>query len=158
MSLRFQHDGAEISLRPATQGDFDWAFDVKCDAMRTHIEAKWAWDEAFQLALHETRWNEKPWFVIALAAAPIGTISLHWLPTHLRIGEFYLRNTHRGRGIGGRLLTKILEQCDAQHREVRLEALRWNPVQNLYARHGFKIVSGNEIHYFMTRRPNKFMF
>jgi RimJ/RimL family protein N-acetyltransferase len=156
MKLRFQHDHAEISLRPATQGDFNFAFEVKCDAMRAHIEAKWLWDESFQLALHTTRWGEKPWFIIERDAQPIGTVSLHWLPTHLRFGEFYLPAKVRGRGIGNQVLTAVLQEANLRALETRLEVLKWNPARSLYERHGFEIVSENEIHFFMVRTQKKF--
>jgi GNAT superfamily N-acetyltransferase len=151
MKICFQHNGAEISLRPATQGDFNFAFDAKCDAMRPHIETKWGWDEDFQRTLHTTRWNEKPWFIIERDAQPIGTVSLHWKPTHLRFGEFYLLSAHRGRGIGGRLLPTILAEADERAMPTQLEVLKWNPARTLYERHGFEMISENEIHYFMLR-------
>jgi GNAT superfamily N-acetyltransferase len=151
MKINFQHNGAEISLRPATQGDFNFAFDAKRDAMRAHVEAKWGWDEDFQRTLHTTRWGEKPWFVIERACVPIGTVSLHWRPTHLRLGEFYVLAAHRGQGIGGLLLTEILALVDAREMPTQLEVLKWNPARSLYERQGFKHDSENEIHFFMVR-------
>jgi GNAT superfamily N-acetyltransferase len=151
MKIVIQHNGAEISLRPATQGDFNFAFDAKCNAMRAHIEAKWGWDEDFQRELHTTRWGEKPWFVIERDGLSIGTISLHWKPTHLRFGEFYLLSAYRERGIGGQLLTEILTEADECAVPTHLEVLKWNPARSLYVRHGFKHDSENEIHFFMVR-------
>jgi GNAT superfamily N-acetyltransferase len=141
MKVSFSHNDAEISLRPATQGDFNFAFDAKHDAMRAHVEAKWGWDEDFQRALHTTRWGEKPWFVIERNGLPIGTVSLHWKPTYLRFGEFYVLSTYRGLGIGGDLLKEILVSADTQQIETQLEVLKWNPVRTLYERHGFEYQS-----------------
>jgi GNAT superfamily N-acetyltransferase len=155
MKIRFQHNGAEISLRPVTQGDFNFAFDAKRDAMSAHVEAKWGWDEDFQRALHATRWGEKPWFIIERNGLAIGTVSLHWKPTHLRFGEFYLLAAQRGRGIGGRVLTEVLAAADARAMPMQLEVLKWNPARTLYERHRFEMISENEIHYFMARPAQK---
>ena len=121
--------------------------------MRAHIEVKWPWDETVQRALHATRRAEKPWFIIERDAKPIGTVSLHWLPTDLRLGEFYLPTTYRGQGTGGEVLTAVLQEANLRAMEARLEVLKWNPARSLYGRHGFEIVSENEIHFFMVRAP-----
>jgi len=39
--------------------------------------------------------------------------------------------------------------------QLRLEYLKWNPVGSLYLRHGFKVVSQNDIHFFLVREPNE---
>jgi GNAT superfamily N-acetyltransferase len=72
---------------------------------------------------------------------PIGTVSLHWKPTYLRFGEFYVLSTYRGLGIGGDLLKEILVSADTQQIETQLEVLKWNPVRTLYERHGFEYQS-----------------
>ncbi len=132
-----------------------FAFQAKKDAMGPHIAMRWGWNEAYQLAVHTQRWQEKPWFIVELDGEPIGTLSIHELPGYTRFGEFYLLREYRGRGLGSMILTTFLEDCDRFHREVRLEYLKWNPVGSLYRRHGFEVVSENEIHYFMVREPRQ---
>jgi hypothetical protein len=36
-------------IRNARADEFDFAFEVKRDAMEPHIKAKWGWDEGFQI-------------------------------------------------------------------------------------------------------------
>lgn len=144
-----------INFRPVISEDFDFAFTVKKQAMGEHILARWEWNEEFQLNHHRTRWNEKPWFVIDVDGTDVGTISLHELDSNtLRLGEFYLLDIFRNRGLGTAILSRVLESSDALGQTVVLEALKWNPVRSLYEKHGFAITSDNEIHYFMERKPN----
>jgi len=140
-----------ILLRPAATEDVEFAFEAKRDAIGPHVAARWGWDEAFQRALHQRRWREKPWQVIVVDEKPVGTVSVDVQPTHLQFGEFYILQPYRGRGLGTRVLLEALQLADTQHLETRLEYLKWNPVATLYARHGFRIVSENEIHYFLLR-------
>lgn len=149
-----QTKSMDIKLRPATPDDFDFAFEVKRQAMGPHIVANWDWNEEFQLELHKTRWNEKTWFVIVSSENDIGTVSLHELEEGtLRFGEFYLLDDYRNMGIGTTLLTRILEKSDRREQRVVLEILKWNPVRSLYERHGFSVSSENDIHYLMERDP-----
>ncbi|PWQ97059.1 N-acetyltransferase [Leucothrix arctica] len=142
----------KIALRDAKSDDYEFAFEAKKQAMRETIESKWGWDEAFQLALHEQRWSEKPWFIIENDGDAIGTVSLHQIDDKtLRFGEFYLLDSCRNQGIGTGVLVDTLKDCDAKGLRVILEYLHWNPVGSLYKRHGFEVTSKNEIHYFMER-------
>jgi GNAT superfamily N-acetyltransferase len=140
-------------LRPAGDRDFEFAFLAKKDAMGPHISARWGWDEEYQLSIHKERWQEKPWFIVMLDEQPIGTVSIHEQLESVRFGEFYLLRNFRRKGLGTTILTDFLKRCDQSKRSVTLEYLKWNPVGSLYERHGFKVVSENDIHYFMVREP-----
>jgi hypothetical protein len=41
------------TLRPTTDTDFAFAFEVKKDAMGPHISSRWGWDEKYQLDVHQ---------------------------------------------------------------------------------------------------------
>ena len=142
-------------LRPARPEDFDLAFALKRDAMETHITAKWGWDEAYQREHHRRRWSEKPWQIIEIDHKAVGTVSAHWLPTHLQFGEFYLASQYRNRGLGSIILMQTIVQADSLDLETRLEYLKWNPVASLYSRHGFRVIGENDIHFFAVRPPSE---
>ena len=140
-----------IAIRKVTESDFDFAFEVKKQAMGPHITAKWGWDEDYQISVHRQRWLEKPWFVLLLNDERIGTVSIHRLENHVRFGEFYILDSYRNKGFGSNFLKQFLSECDNREEKVVLEYLKWNPVGSLYKRFGFKIIEENEIHYFMER-------
>lgn len=121
--------------------------------MGPYIQKKWGWDEASQLSIHKQRWTEKPWFIILLDGAPVGTVSIADIEGAKRFGEFYIQTKFRNRGIGTQVLTNFLAECDRQADTVVLEYLKWNPVGSLYKRHGFEVTGENDIHFFMTRKP-----
>jgi GNAT superfamily N-acetyltransferase len=151
--ISFQVTHMNISLRPAEQSDFDFCFHAKREAMGPYICARWGWDNQFQLDVHRRRWSERPWSVICNGDEPIGTVSVEWTDTHLRIGEFYLLKEMQRKGIGTNVLQSILQEADVRGLPAKLEHLKWNPVGSLYKRHGFEVVEENEIHYFLIRKP-----
>lgn len=85
----------------------------------------------------------------------IGTLSLTDEGDTLRFGEFYIAAAFRGKGLGTEVLQQVIAGCDGSRQKIRLEYLKWNPVGSLYKRHGFRVVSENEIHYFMLREPGR---
>ena len=50
----------------------------------------------------------------------------------------------RGRGIGTRLLRRLIADCHARHRQLSLSVSRSNPALRLYHREGFRVVSDKE--------------
>lgn len=144
-----------LSLRPALSDEYDFAYQVKKDAMGPHISARWGWDEALQLSIHRQRWGEKPWSIIMYRECRIGTLSLLDEGDTLRFGEFYIAAEFRGKGLGTQALRQVIIGCDKLQQNIRLEYLKWNPVGSLYRKHGFRVVSENEIHYFMHREPGR---
>jgi GNAT superfamily N-acetyltransferase len=140
-----------LTLRAATLADFEFAFEAKHQALGPHITARWKWDEDFQLTLHRKRWSERPWSIIELDGMPIGTLSVEEHPDHIRFGEFYLLPQYQRQGIGSSLLRSVLDRADALSLPVKLEYLQWNPVGSLYLRHGFKLTSQNDTHFFLQR-------
>lgn len=143
----------KIALRPARENDFDFAFEAKRLALGPHIQARWAWDEDFQLDMHRKRWQERPWSIIEGDGAPIGTLSVAEHDDHFRFGEFRSLPKCQGQGIGTELLRQVLARADAASLPVKLEDLKWNPVGSLYRRHGFRGVAENEIHCFFGAPP-----
>lgn len=143
-----------LRLRLATNNDFEFAFEVKRDAIGPHIRIRWGWDEQIQLQHHMKRWAEKPWQIICVDGKDIGTVSEDFESTHMQFGEFYILAPYRGQGIGTEVLVEALRKADALGVETRLEYLKWDPVARLYARHGFKVIGENDIHYFLVRKPN----
>ena len=134
-----------------TAGDIDFAFRVKQAALGPHVTVRWGWNETFQRAVHERRFNEKPFFAIERAGRRLGTISIESCSTHLRLGEFYLLPAFQGRGLGTAILRHCLTLADALRLPVRLEYLRWNPGGSLYRRCGFVELGRTDVHCLMER-------
>ncbi len=144
----------ETKLIDCTDRDFEFAFEVKKQALGPYIIERWDWDEDYQRKIHNQRWKEKPWSLIFHENIPIGTVSIQKLnKQYFRFGEFYILVKYQGQGFGTEVLKSFLAECDQKQKWVKLEYLKWNPVGALYMRNGFKVVSENENHFFLEREP-----
>ncbi|WCS23805.1 GNAT family N-acetyltransferase [Methylobacterium sp. NMS14P] len=133
--------------------DINFAFQAKRSALGPHIAARWGWDEALQRRVHEERYAAKPFFAIQHIGQRIGTISIEILPTHMRLGEFYLLPMFQGKGRGGSILQHFIGLAEVRNIPIRLKYLYWNPVGRLYRRFGFVELTRSEAHCFMERPP-----
>ena len=145
-----------VTLSPAGEADYEFAFDAKRQALGPYVEARWGWDDAFQRTLHRQHWNKRPWSVITSGGQRVGTVAVTRTPTHFQFDEFYLLPRFQKQGIGSEVLRDILQQADAARLPVKLQHLKWNPVGSLYRRHGFAVVDENDTHYLLVRVPQTF--
>jgi ribosomal protein S18 acetylase RimI-like enzyme len=141
-----------ISLRPASDLDFEFAFQVKKDALGPYIEQVWGWDETFQRRFHLNDWAQRRPEIVECDGQAVGTLDVVRHPDHLYIGDFYLLPSHQRRGIGSALLSRVLRQADRAKLPVRLEFLKVNPVRSLYERHAFRITGESPTHYLAERQ------
>jgi GNAT superfamily N-acetyltransferase len=146
-------DLAQVSLRPAHDGDRNFAYDVKKAAMRIYIEPIWGWDEDFQLNFHRSDWEIRRPEIIMLANHGIGTMEIVRSENGFHLGEFYLYPEYQRQGIGLHLLQRLLQEADRAKLPIQLEVIKINPVQSLYLRCGFVIAGETKTHYLMQRLP-----
>lgn len=142
-----------FKLRPANPADFEFAFEVKRQALGPHIAARWGWDAELQRQYHAAHWQSRPWSIITVGDRDAGTVSIHEGTEHIQFGEFYLLPEFQRQGIGSAVLKAVIERADKIGKPVKLEHLKWNPVGSLYQRNGFRVVGENDTHYFLTRQP-----
>ena len=140
-----------IHLRPATEADYEFCYDVKKNAIGQYVAQIWGWDEAFQREFHRGDFQTMRPDVVVYGDLDIGTFEITRHADHIHLGEFYLMPQFQRRGIGTFLLQQILEEATENNLLVRLEVLKNNPVQSLYQRHGF-VVSGQREHHFLMER------
>jgi GNAT superfamily N-acetyltransferase len=140
-----------VSHRPAVRDDFEFAYQVKLQALGPHVSKRWLWEDKFQRALHEKRWDEKPWFILERETATLGTYTKEKSTNGIQFGEFYLLPRFQNQGIGTQVLKTVIAEADLLQLPIQLEYLKWNPVGVLYARVGFVVTSENETHYFAER-------
>lgn len=140
-----------FELRMATNDDMEFAFEVKRESLGPHIAVRWGWDDELQRQFHEQRWGQRTWFIITVDGCDAGTVAIDDAPTHIQFGEFYLLPGYQRNGIGTNVLRTVLTRADLQAKPVRLEYLKWNPVASLYLRHGFRVASDSDTHFFLVR-------
>jgi GNAT superfamily N-acetyltransferase len=121
----------DISLRPATSGDAEFALHVTEACMRGYAEQTygvWIGRADFDLAFDE---------IIQLAGIDIGLIGVERRSDHWFIDKFYLLPAYQNQDIGGWLLQRLMRDARSAAAVVRLTVLEVNPARRFYERHGF---------------------
>ncbi|MFD5797278.1 GNAT family N-acetyltransferase [Streptomyces diastatochromogenes] len=144
---------ADWEIRPASAADLEAVVELRAVVMRPDLERLGRYDE------HRVRQRLRDGFapahtwVIEVGGTFAGCVALrpaedaHWLE------HFYLAPHLQGSGIGGAVLSELLERCDREGTLVRLNVLQGSPARRLYERHGFVLESEDPVDVFMTREP-----
>lgn len=140
-----------LNLRPATEADSEFCYDVKKQALGHYVAQVWGWDETFQREFHRADFELRRPDVVVYRDLDIGTIEITSHGDSLHLGEFYLLPEFQRQGIGTFLLERVIAEATEKARPIRLEVLKINPVLSLYQRHGFVVVGQREHHFLMER-------
>jgi ribosomal protein S18 acetylase RimI-like enzyme len=139
------------SLRPATARDREYLFSLHRATMRDVIERTWGtWDEAWQRAHFEARFDPPGISVITVEGRDVGTLWLERRPAELYVAEIQVSPEMQGRGIGTAVLLTVLARAGAEALPVTLQVLRANAgARRLYERLGFRVTGEAEPHVLM---------
>lgn len=143
-----------VVLRPATEDDRRFLRQLHHRCYRRWVEETWGWDDADQDRRFDAAWTTAGCFVVDLNGTPIGALRTSRRRDHLFIDDIEIDPDHQGRGIGTRLLRRVLADAESSGRAVRLQVLRNNPARRLYERLGFRVDGSNDTHYLMQRPPS----
>jgi ribosomal protein S18 acetylase RimI-like enzyme len=135
---------AEIALREATPGDYDFAQRVHHGAMRPYVEPLFGWDEAFQGKRFREKFSAQGACVILRGGAECGWVQIVEGEDAVYLSQLFILAEHQGRGTGSAVLTGLLARWRPGGKAVRLGVLKNNPARRLYERFGFKVVAEEE--------------
>jgi ribosomal protein S18 acetylase RimI-like enzyme len=158
-----------ISLRPFRPEDQDFLFRLYAST-RMHEIAAFGWPAAQQEAFFRMQFTaQQRWYAATYAQAehqiveqdgqPIGRTMVERENTLGGKGiallvDISLLAEHRGRGIGGKIVRDLIEQCRGDGTTLKLQVLQTNPALRLYERLGFLRTGEDQMYIQMERRPD----
>lgn len=141
-----------FSLIPATNNDFDFAYQLKKIAYREYIEQTWGWDEAFQVNFHKENFSIENVKIIKVGNQRIGTVDVKEDDNRIFISGLYLFPGFQNKGIGSSILKDLQRKAEAAGKRVELEVLRVNTkAQQLYQRLGFTMEERDETKFLLYK-------
>lgn len=143
----------EIELRTATQANAEFIFYVTKTTLREYVTQLWGWDEQWQRAHFQERFDPNQDEVIVLAGRDIGVISVEQKEDELFLSKIYILPDYQGRGIGTYLIQSVLNRATDSGLPVALQVLTVNPVKRLYEHLGFVEVEKTSTHILMRKMP-----
>ena len=142
----------DVRLRPASEQDRESLYALHCATMRDMIEQTWGWDDAWQRADFEKRFEDYAVSVIEADSRPVGSVWLEQRPDSLYVHDLEVTPSLQGRGIGTAVIGLVIEHGAELGLPIDLSVLSANPrAGSLYERLGFT-VTGVEPPFIRMRR------
>jgi ribosomal protein S18 acetylase RimI-like enzyme len=152
-----------VALRPATDDDREFLVGVY-GSTRTDELAQVAWAPGqreafvrmqFDAQDHEyRRHNPHGTFdVIEVDGRPAGRLYVDRRPTDIRIVDISLLPEFRGAGVGGLLLTRLIDEAAASGRSLSIHVEVHNRAARLYERMGFAVAADLGVYRRMEWHP-----
>ncbi len=141
-------------IRPATENDFTFLYQLRELALRKAVEAVFGWDENIQMGVCAQEWEEARPDILEINGKRVGSYLVQQNPNHIYFGRFYLLPEFQGQGLGNLILDDILALADHKNLPIKLCHLQGNRVSSLYTRLGFKILS-EDAEFVHMMRPSK---
>ncbi|ANI88180.1 hypothetical protein A9P82_01945 [Arachidicoccus ginsenosidimutans] len=140
----------KISLRNATEDDYDLMYQIKENSIKPYVELVWGWEENFQRQFLKENTSYKEVKFILFENEVAGFIQTKENEDEIFIGSLFITTDFQKKGIGTYLLSEIFKQ----NKTVSLEVLKLNTgAINLYKRMNFKVWKEDELKYFMKYTP-----
>ncbi|WP_313067844.1 GNAT family N-acetyltransferase [Achromobacter animicus] len=128
---------ASLRFTPAAEADFEALLALRIEAMRDSLERLGRFDpDRARERLRGTFRPECTWH-IERDGKRIGFYCLRPDGDGLRLDHLYVHPSAQGRGVGGQVLRRILQDADRRGVGVTLSALRGSDSNRFYRRHGF---------------------
>jgi ribosomal protein S18 acetylase RimI-like enzyme len=143
------------SLRPATDNDYEFLYQLHLATIKPAVEATWGWDEIFQQERFRSHWDPTQRQIIQVNGIDIGTITLQQRETTVFLALIEVAPDYQGQGIGTALIREVISEAHQRGLTVELQVLKANvPARQLYERIGFRITEEQAERYVMTIPPS----
>lgn len=139
---------AEVRTRPAVDEDVEWIAELRAIVLRSDLTRLGRYDDARVRQRFRDAFEPTQTRVIVVDDQEVGSVALRDEGGSRWLEHFYIAPSHQGAGVGGRILTMLLDDAVTH----RLNVLRGSPAQALYERHGFIVETQDEVDVFLLRK------
>lgn len=143
-----------ITLRPATNLDYDWLRRLHHATMRESVEHIWGWDEAEQDEYFRAHFDPSRLQIIVLEGQDVGAVEVERRPDAIVLANIQIVPESQNRGIGSALIRDLQRQAQSVGVPVTLQVNRVNRAREAYERLGFVQTGETETHYLMRWTPS----
>lgn len=142
----------EYALRPATDADYAFLFDLHAATIRPYVDATWGWDDAVQRVMFRQRWNPTDTQIVVVDGVDAGVLRLRETETEVFLGLIEIHPAYQNQGLGTAIIQDILSEARQRSVPVLLHVLKANAdARRLYERLGFEIIEEREERYVMKK-------
>lgn len=144
-----------FTLRPATERDYAWLWEIKRTTMRPYVELTWGnWDDEAQERFFRQHFVPGAIEVITVEGKHAGLLNLEREPGEIFLANIQLHPDFQNQGLGAAVVNSVLASARALGLPVRLQVLKVNTrARDFYARLGFRVYGENLTHLLMRAMP-----
>jgi ribosomal protein S18 acetylase RimI-like enzyme len=141
------------SLRPATQDDMKFIYNLEKETMMPHVVATWgSWDEAHFENYFGEKTKTSDFYVVLVDERSVGALYLYEKDHEVEVQGIYVLPEHQNGGLGAEVLRDVIVNAKADQKFVSLRVLKVSPAQRFYKRLGFSIVDEDD-EFFYLQHP-----
>ena len=154
---------AGVTLRPITDDDLPFLAELYASTRRQEVartpwseeqrEAFLRWQFEAQHRHYQEHYPDCAFQVVERDGEPVGRLYVDRWESEIRLVDVALLPEHRGHGLGGALLHRLLAQGRASGKPVSIHVESNNPALRLYRRLGFEHVDSNGVYFLMRWSP-----
>lgn len=150
-------DQRSITFRAATDDDRDFAWRLYAEAVEPHISpiitARFnrGWSHDHERARFSTWWTPENTSIIRHGDEEVGWFHLEEGADELTLLNFCIASKFRGRGIGEKSITALLESWKPKGKPILHTVLKDSPHRGFFERFGFQVVNDDDIVHSMRR-------
>jgi GNAT superfamily N-acetyltransferase len=145
---------ASFVFAPACEDDFERLLALRLLVMREHLERLDRYDPVRARRRFRDNFVAEHMRLILVDDDLAGCVALSPDETGLEILNFYIAPPHQSRGLGGAVVSAILEEADDAARRLHLQVLKLSPAIRFYQRHGFSSIHEDDWDIYMAREPH----
>jgi ribosomal protein S18 acetylase RimI-like enzyme len=136
----------QIGFRSINTNDVEFLWRLHNLALKKYVAQTWGWDEEWQRADFQMRFNANNGNIIVVDDMDAGFWWTIEKESEILLASVRLLPEFQNKGIGSQLIKNLLSST---HKSVRLQVLKVNPAIHLYEKLGFKIFDENATHFEM---------
>jgi ribosomal protein S18 acetylase RimI-like enzyme len=146
-----------FTLRPATEADYRWLWELKRATMRPYVEQTWgAWNDDAQEKFFRSTYRSDTIQVVEVDGRAAGLLHVEHHADAIFLANIQIASEFQNRGLGTAVIVALLEVAQRLQRPVRLQVLKVNTAaQRLYVRLGFKPIAETSTHQIMRWNPDR---
>lgn len=143
---------AAVSFSPVQQNDAEALVALRIEAMRESLERIGRFDPVRARERFLAGFSPEHTRHIETGGQKVGFVVVKPQADCVLLDHLYIHPGSQGKGIGGMVLSQVMEEASAKGLPVRVGALRDSDSNRFYTRHGFQLVAQSEFdnHYMWT--------